>query len=287
MARTTQQIAITSLFTIAVALTGCQTSIVPTDKSSPLAAAAAQRGSSPGEPVARTSAFQYPAPATIELVNASNAAEKARAITEDNISNADTTAYRATRARCQYRGRLSCQIDFTQGSLEKTGRPLDVGIQGQGLFAIKLLPSVGNGIGYTRNGNFVVNKLGELVLNLGDGYMLIPPITVPTNTTDITIGVDGTISVLLAGANAKQTVGQLHLTQFVNPHGLGFQSGSIFTESEASGPPTQYSPGDGGTGQILQAYLETSNVDVINERSRLRFLDNWLAMLRQVAGERD
>ncbi len=157
------------------------------------------------------------------------------------------------------------QLDLTQGSLENTGRPLDVGIQGQGFFAVKILPTLGNGIGYSRNGNFVVNKSGELVLNIGDGYKLIPPIQIPASATDITIGIDGTISVLLAGQTAKQQVGQLKLTQFINPQGLQLQGGSIFTETESSGPPTTYNPGDGGTGQLLQGFLEASNVDPVKE----------------------
>jgi len=157
------------------------------------------------------------------------------------------------------------QLDLTQGSLESTGRPLDLGIQGQGFFAVKILNSVGNGIGYSRNGNFVVNKNGELVLNIGDGYKLNPPVTIPANTTDITIGIDGTISVLLAGQTTKQTVGTLQLTQFINPQGLQLQGGSIFTETESSGPPTTYAPGQGGTGQLLQGFLEASNVDPVKE----------------------
>src|SRR4051794_27404688 len=72
------------------------------------------------------------------------------------------------------------QLDLEQGSLESTNRNLDAGIQGNGFFAVKILDSLGS-TGYTRNGNFFVNQKGELVVGMGDGYRLIPPITVPTN----------------------------------------------------------------------------------------------------------
>ena len=157
------------------------------------------------------------------------------------------------------------QIDLEQGSLESTNRPLDVGIQGDGFFAVKILNSIGNGIGYTRNGNFFLNKEGELVVGMGDGYKLVPPITIPTGSTDITISQDGRVDVLKPGQTNKSNVGQLKLYEFINPQGLKLQGGSIYTETEASGPPAAFTPGDQGTGQTLQGYLEASNVDPVKE----------------------
>src|SRR5581483_8635376 len=169
-------------------------------------------------------------------------------VVANNLANAETTAFK--RSRCNFedlmylvlkqpgttngQGDISpagifvglgtrvsnTQLDTEQGSLESTNRPLDIGIQGQGFFKVKTLSSVGNGEAYTRNGNFFVNASGELVLGLGDGYKLVPPINIPTGTTDISIGTDGVISVLKAGSTAKQTVGQLQLSMFVNPQGL-------------------------------------------------------------------
>jgi len=236
---------------------------------------------------ARPAALRAPDRATGELFNAIKGIDGARRIVQENLSNADTTAYKAVVARCEGRGRLSCYLDLTQGTLEKTGRPLDVGIQGQAFFAVKVLNSIGNGIGYSRNGNFVVNKNGDLVLNIGDGYKLVPPITIPANTTDVFIGIDGTVTVLLAGQTVKFTVGTLQLTQFINPQGLGHQGGSIFTETESSGPPTSYAPGQGGTGQLLQGFLESSNVDKVRESERLRFLEHWRAESLAAAGVRE
>ena len=214
-------------------------------------------------------------------------------VVANNLANAETTAFKGSRMnfedlfyltlkqpgtinaagdvspagiQCGLGTKISnTQLDLTQGSLENTGRPLDVGVQGQGFFKVQIMNAIGNGVGYTRNGNFVLNKNGELVLNIGDGYKLIPPVTIPANTTDITIGTDGTISVLLAGQTNRQTVNQLKLTQFVNPQGLQLQGGSIFTETESSGPPVDSIPGNGGSGQLLQGFLEASNVDPVKE----------------------
>jgi flagellar basal-body rod protein FlgG len=157
------------------------------------------------------------------------------------------------------------QLDLEQGSLENTGRPLDVGISGQGFFKVKIMESLGGGVGYTRNGNFFVNKAGNLVLGMGDGYQLIPPITIPQNTSEISISAGGKIEVIEAGKTTKTDVGQLKLTSFINPQGLKLEGGSIFTETNASGTPVDNVPGEGGTGQIQQGFLEASNVDPVKE----------------------
>ena len=159
----------------------------------------------------------------------------------------------------------STQIDLTQGSLEQTNQPLDLAIQGNGFFAVKLLDGVGDGIGYTRNGTFYVNKQNELVLALGEGYRLVPPINIPAGVTDVVIGNDGTISVQPPGQVAKQQVGQIQLTQFVNPQGLKLIGGSIFLPTDSSGPALVSPPGLQGAGQIQQGFLENSNVDPVKE----------------------
>src|SRR3954452_19064959 len=110
------------------------------------------------------------------------------------------------------------QIDLEQGSLESTNRPLDVGISGNGFFKVKILPSLGD-FGYTRNGNFFVNDQGELVLGMGDGYKLDPPITVPPGATEFSVSESGAVEVLLPGQQNKTNIGQLQLSQFINPQG--------------------------------------------------------------------
>jgi flagellar basal-body rod protein FlgG len=157
------------------------------------------------------------------------------------------------------------QLDLEQGSLERTDRQLDVGISGQGFFKVKVLSTVGNGEAFTRNGNFFVNKDGELVLGMKDGYKLIPPINIPPNATEINISADGVITVLQAGQTAPTNVGQFKLAQFVNPQGLDILGGSLYQATEASGPPLESNPGEDGAGELLQGHLEGSNVDPVKE----------------------
>ena len=214
-------------------------------------------------------------------------------VVANNLANAETTAFKRSRLNFEdlmyltlrqpgttnASGEMSpagifvglgtrisnSQLDLEQGSLESTGRPLDLGIQGQGFFKVKLMDSVGGGEGYTRNGNFFVNNNGELVLGMGDGYKLIPPVTIPPQASDVSISTDGTISVTRVGSANKEPVGQLYVTNFVNPQGLQLQGGSIYTATEASGRPVENTPGNGGTGQLLQGFLEASNVDPVKE----------------------
>jgi flagellar basal-body rod protein FlgG len=157
------------------------------------------------------------------------------------------------------------QLDTEQGSLENTGRQLDVGISGQGFFKVKIMDTIGDGFGYTRNGNFFINREGELVLGMGDGYKIEPKITIPRNATQVMISQDGIVEVQRAGAIRPEQVGQLELFQFVNPQGLNLLGGSIYTETESSGKPIASEPGENGAGQTLQGFLESSNVDPVKE----------------------
>jgi flagellar basal-body rod protein FlgG len=214
-------------------------------------------------------------------------------VVANNLANAETTAFKRSRANFEdlfylslkqpgtttaagdvspagiYVGlgvRISnTQLDLEQGSMENTGRQLDVGISGQGFFKVKILDSIGDGFGYTRNGNFFVNKDGEIVLGMGDGYKLEPRITVPKGTTEISISQDGRVEALVSGQSRKTPIGQIQLTQFVNPQGLNVLGGSIYTPTDASGPPIDSRPGENGAGQIYQGFLEASNVDPVKE----------------------
>ena len=71
------------------------------------------------------------------------------------------------------------QLDLTQGSLSQSTNPLDLAIQGNGFFPVKLMNGFGDGIGYSRAGNFYLNQKNELILGLGEGYRLVPPVTIP------------------------------------------------------------------------------------------------------------
>jgi flagellar basal-body rod protein FlgG len=157
------------------------------------------------------------------------------------------------------------QLDLEQGAMENTNRPLDVAIEGAGFFRVKVMDSVAEGVAYTRNGNFFINRDGELVVGMGDGYKLIPPISLPPDAAAINISRTGVIEYVRPGQIGRQTAGQIKLTQFVNPQGLKLLGGSLYAETPASGKPIDNNPGQNGAGTLLQNFLEGSNVDPVKE----------------------
>lgn len=116
---------------------------------------------------------------------------------------------------------------------------------------------------YTRDGSLQVDAQGQLVNS--SGYPLVPAITIPANTQTLTIGRDGTVSAQVAGVTAPQQVGQIQLTNFMNPAGLDPRGGNLFAETPASGNPQTANPGSTGLGVINQGYTENSNVNVVEE----------------------
>jgi flagellar basal-body rod protein FlgG len=118
-------------------------------------------------------------------------------------------------------------------------------------------------VGYTRDGSFQVDASGQLVTN--NGYVVQPGITIPPNAQNITIGTDGTVSVALPGQATPQPVGQIQLASFVNPAGLDPKGQNLFAETAASGTPNAGAPGANGLGSLQQGFVETSNVNVVEE----------------------
>jgi flagellar basal body rod protein FlgG len=202
-----------------------------------------------------------------------------------NLANLETTAFKSSYAVREAGGTPVFRTNFEQGSCMSTGRQLDLAITGQGFFKIRIHDSVSDGFGYTRNGNFFVNRDGEITVGMGDGYKLQPGIVVPKGVPDISISQDGVVEVIKAGDSAKQRIGQLQIAQFVNPQGLNLLGGSIYTQTQSSGEPINSRPGESGAGQVLQGFLEGSNVDANRERLRMRFLQNWRAMILKVIDE--
>ena len=149
---------------------------------------------------------------------------------------------------------------FTQGNLQQTGNSLDVAVNGQGFFSV-LLPDGTNA--FTRDGSFQVNAQGQLVTS--SGFQVQPAITIPANTQSITIGQDGVISVTRAGSPTPSQVGSLQLSNFVNPTGLQSMGQNLYLETAASGTPSTNTAGTNGLGTISQGYVETSNVNVVEE----------------------
>ncbi len=160
----------------------------------------------------------------------------------------------------------STQIMFEPGGVDMTGRPLDLRIEGNGFFQVKVFDDMGpNGIGYTRAGNFMRNANSELVLGNRNGFRLEPPVTVPEDATEIVITSDGTVMTLSPGDTELQDQGQILLARFVNPEGLVARGQNVYVETAASGPPDVLTPTEGGAGAIAQNSLEMSNVEPVTE----------------------
>ena len=151
-----------------------------------------------------------------------------------------------------------------QGTLEQTGNKLDLAINGQGYFQIQ---GPGGETLYTRDGAFNTNANGELVTL--DGFLVDPAITIPAQTTEITVNNTGQVFALVGGQQNQQELGQLTLVNFANEPGLEAKGGNLFKETLASGSPVAGVPGDPGFGAINQGYLEGSNVDPVREISEL------------------
>jgi flagellar basal-body rod protein FlgG len=148
---------------------------------------------------------------------------------------------------------------YTQGNFSQTDNALDLAIEGRGFFQIQL-PD-GN-TAYTRDGNFQVNAQGQMVTS--SGYILQPGISIPDGAQTITISRDGVVSVQ-TNAGPPTQVGQLQLTDFINPAGLQPLGENLLVETVASGPAQTGSPGQNGLGTTLQGFFESSNVNVVEE----------------------
>lgn len=150
--------------------------------------------------------------------------------------------------------------DYTQGNLQQTGNNLDMAINGNGFFQVQMPDGT---TAYTRDGSFKLDAQGQMVT--GNGYPLTPGLTIPANTRSITVGADGTVSVLTGTNTAPTTVGQIQLATFVNAAGLEPRGQNLYSESAASGTPTVGAAGTNGSGVLNQGYVETSNVNVVEE----------------------
>ncbi len=149
---------------------------------------------------------------------------------------------------------------LTQGNLQQTGNSTDLAIQGAGYFQITLPDGT---TGYTRDGSFQVNNMGQLVNSLG--YPLQPPVTIPSNALNVTVGLDGTVSITQTGSPNAVQIGSIQVATFINPGGLQSNGGNIYLETSSSGAPITNTPGLNGAGTINQGYVETSNVNVAEE----------------------
>ena len=149
---------------------------------------------------------------------------------------------------------------FSQGNLQQSSNNLDVAIQGNGFFQLTMPDGT---VGYTRDGAFQLDSAGRLV-NSG-GLLVSGGITVPANATNLSIGQDGTVTASIPGTSTPQSIGTITTASFVNPAGLEPKGQNIYAESAASGQPNAGTAGANGLGSLMQGFVETSNVNVVQE----------------------
>ncbi len=157
------------------------------------------------------------------------------------------------------------QLNFQQGPAINSDLPLDIMIEGDGFFQVEIGDDIGEGIGYTRAGNFTRNSDGEIVLGTNQGHRLIPNIEIPANATSITIKTNGIVQVTLPGSTDPVDLETIQLATFVNPTGLQQIGENVYIPSVASGDALIGDPLEDGRGGLRQGFLEGSNVDPVTE----------------------
>ncbi len=151
---------------------------------------------------------------------------------------------------------------FTQGQLTNSGERLDFALQGDGFFEVQRPDGT---IGYTRAGSFKLSAAGQVVTT--DGLPVLSGFQpVPAGTTGITVAENGEVT--YQTANGSQTF-RLTLTRFANPAGLESLGGNLFAETAASGIAETGQPGEQGYANVMQGYIETSNVNIVEEMVNL------------------
>ena len=148
---------------------------------------------------------------------------------------------------------------MSQGAVEQTAKELDLAMRGEGFFQIELPDGT---TAYTRDGSFERDPNGTIVTV--DGYTVVPGITIPQDSRNITISSDGTVSAV-DGGGATVNLGQIQVARFVNKAGLEAIGDNLFLETEASGAAQVDNPGSDGFGSVQQYFLEMANVDAVTE----------------------
>jgi flagellar basal-body rod protein FlgG len=149
---------------------------------------------------------------------------------------------------------------FSMGDLRQTNHSFDVAIEGDGFFQVQ---QPNGEIAYTRDGAIKLDATGRMVTT--DGQVIIPQITVPRDSTMLTIARDGTVSANLSDNGVPVELGNLTLVRFSNPAGLEPMGHNLYGMTAASGQPMINPPGTQGTGTLAQGFLEGSNVRAVDE----------------------
>ena len=210
----------------------------------------------------------------------------------NNLANMNTTAFKRDRANFEdllYRDKVypgiqdrlqnptpvgveiglgtrvqSTQKDYQQGTIEQTGRDLDIAIEGPGF--IQVTDPVTSNPLYTRAGNLDINANGQLVIGSAQtGRLLDPPIAIPQGSTAVVISTNGQVQVRAPGATQLTQVGEITMASFINPDGLLKVGENLYQSTDASGQVQSGQAGQNGLGIMRQGSLEKSNVEPVRE----------------------
>ncbi len=157
------------------------------------------------------------------------------------------------------------QLNFERGTIDNTGKPLDVAVEGEGFFQLRTIYNGEELIAYTRAGNFARNPDGDITLGNSEGSLLEPSINIPEDATDVDVSRDGRVLFKAPGDAQSSEAGQIELAQFVNPEGLKQIGKNLFIETAASGTPITGNPQETGFGATRGRALELSNVEPVRE----------------------
>lgn len=166
----------------------------------------------------------------------------------------------------------STQLDMATGELERTGKPFDLAIEGDGFFQVQ---SDGETL-YTRCGRLTVNQTGQLVLAISKMEIaLTPAIAVPEGWAEIQVQPDGSVESIDA-KGSHTDIGVIEIVRFMNPAGLQVEGACLFSATDASAAASTTTEG-----KIRQGYLERSNVDPQAELIELKRIKRLLSSLEE------
>ncbi len=237
------------------------------------------------------------------------AQQKQLEVISNNLANADTTAFKKSRADFEdllynnmkepgaatsatTKNPTGVQVgagvkvvgttrEHNVGSLKPTNNELDVAIDGDGFFAVQRP----NGeVAYTRDGSFKRSAEGRI--ETANGFPVVPEITIPDGTTALNISGDGRVSARAADGTVQE-LGQIQLTNFANSAGLQSIGANMYMVSPSSGAPNTLTPGEAGVGQLQQKFLEASNVNPVSEMTDMIRAQRVFELNSKVVGAAD
>lgn len=201
-----------------------------------------------------------------------------------NLANANTPGYKAERlafvrkpetdsmAEDSFSHDPVVLIDHSPGTLQKSGNPLDVAIQGEGYFVIETR----DGERYTRNGSFTLNQNGELITMSGDAVMGEGG-RITISGRKIEISNEGTINV--DGNDA----GKLKIVDFKKKDALVKRGAGLFAASAKAEQAPLDNP------EVRSGYLETSNVQAVKEMVEMidiqRSFEAYLKIMQTISDQ--